>query len=281
MAGGDPEMFDLAEAGLPELPLLGRYTFRRAHTRLEAHMHPGCLELCCLARGQQTYRLTGGEGLPLRECRLRAGDVFITLPDERHDTAGQPQERGILYWLQFDLRRRLLLGLGREGSEKLRRALLTLPVRHFSGGREVLPLFAQLYGRVRDGGEDAGLGVLRLAADCLQLMLAVVEAAARWLGRALEFIDANIDRSLQVAQVARAAGLSESALRAGMLRQCGMPPGEYILRAKIRAAQRLLREGAGVTGTAHALGFSSSQYFATVFKRFTCLTPSQWLRQDG
>ena len=81
--------------------------------------------------------------------------------------------------------------------------------------------------------------------------------------------------------MARAAGLSESALRAGMLRQCGMPPGEYILRAKIREAQRLLREGAGITGAAHALGFSSSQYFATVFKRFTCLTPSQWLRQDA
>jgi AraC-like DNA-binding protein len=38
----------------------------------------------------------------------------------------------------------------------------------------------------------------------------------------------------------------------------------------------LAQPGCRVTTLAHTLGFSSSQYFATVFRRFTGLTPSAY-----
>jgi AraC-like DNA-binding protein len=53
-----------------------------------------------------------------------------------------------------------------------------------------------------------------------------------------------------------------------------MPPHEYILRCKIDRAVAQLEAGErSITDIAYDLGFSSSQYFATVFKRFTRLNP--------
>lgn len=55
----------------------------------------------------------------------------------------------------------------------------------------------------------------------------------------------------------------------------GVPPAEYVLRARIEEARRRLAEpDAAVTDVAFALGFSSSQYFDSSFKRLTNLTPS-------
>ena len=48
-------------------------------------------------------------------------------------------------------------------------------------------------------------------------------------------------------------------------------------RDKIEAAKRLLhQDSTSVTGIALDLGFVSSQYFATVFKRITGVTPSRY-----
>lgn len=281
------EMLDLAAAGLPEIPLLGRYTFRQAQGRLEEHRHTGCLELCCLVEGRQTYRLHGGGGLSERECRLRAGDLFITLPDEEHDTAGQPQERGALFWLHLRLNGKRLLGLGRAESALLRERLLAIPSRHFPGGKKVVACFAALHASAR---QRDGLAGLRIGACCLQLLLAVLDVAGQGvcagvlpepLKLAMEYIRKNLGQPLQVWEVARAARVSGSWLQDAFRSHVGMPPGEYILREKIAAAREALRRGRSVTETAHALGFSSSQYFATVFKRFTTCTPSRWLQENA
>ncbi len=59
-----------------------------------------------------------------------------------------------------------------------------------------------------------------------------------------------------------------------------MPPGEFILRCKVEHARRLLAEEASpITEIAFRLGFSSSQYFATVFKRYTNMTPREARRE--
>jgi AraC-like DNA-binding protein len=59
-----------------------------------------------------------------------------------------------------------------------------------------------------------------------------------------------------------------------------MPPGEYLLRRKVRRAGELLAGGdVSVTEVAQALGFSSSQYFATVFRRYRHQRPSDLLRR--
>ena len=69
------------------------------------------------------------------------------------------------------------------------------------------------------------------------------------------------------------ARLSESRFKARFKREMGVPPAEYWLRKKVEQASVLLAK-ATITQVAHQLGFSSSQYFATVFKRYTLTSPS-------
>ena len=56
----------------------------------------------------------------------------------------------------------------------------------------------------------------------------------------------------------------------------GINPKEYILRKKIILAKQLLLEDRDITSIAYDLGFSSSQSFATSFKKLTCTTPSNY-----
>lgn len=59
----------------------------------------------------------------------------------------------------------------------------------------------------------------------------------------------------------------------------GINPKEYILRKKISLAKQMLREDNNITTIAFTLGFSSSQSFATVFKKLTCTTPSNYRKE--
>ncbi len=61
----------------------------------------------------------------------------------------------------------------------------------------------------------------------------------------------------------------------------GINPKEYILRKKIDLAKQMLRKEMAITTIAFDLGFSSSQSFATVFKKLTCSTPSSFRKKNS
>jgi AraC-like DNA-binding protein len=100
----------------------------------------------------------------------------------------------------------------------------------------------------------------------------------------VEHIEAHLDEAdqLTVDALARVAGISTSRFKALFKRETGVPPAEFALRARVHeAARRLQAGGATVTEVAFGLGFSSSQYFASVFQRFTNSRPSDYLRRSG
>ena len=85
----------------------------------------------------------------------------------------------------------------------------------------------------------------------------------------LAFIEQHLDEAPAVSRLAAQAGLSVPRFKARFRQEFGVPPAEYVLRARIEEARRRLTDGnASITQIAFDLGFSSSQYFATVFKRF-------------
>jgi len=60
----------------------------------------------------------------------------------------------------------------------------------------------------------------------------------------------------------------------------GLNPKEYIIRRKIELAKQMLLQNKPITSIAFDLGFSSSQSFATVFKKLTCMTPSNYKKKQ-
>jgi len=273
---------------LPGLVMFGRYQHAEAVSAIGPHVHQDALEICFLERGEQTFRVKG------LVHRMRGNDQFFTLPDEIHDTANLPEERGILYWLILKLEPvRHFLGLSETQASRLKRGLRRMPTRHFRGH----PDCARLLGEMTDllsekspdrwspGPDYRSLRLQALLLHYLTLTMAASHQGAKGsatplMQRVLHYIETHLDDPVHVPSLVETARLSESRFKTRFKREIGVPPAEFWLRKKIEKAVVLLKTR-NVTEVAHALGFSSSQYFATVFKRYTLTNPSQFCARSG
>jgi AraC-like DNA-binding protein len=270
---------DLRTAGLPFVPLLGRYNYSHARPALAEHSHGKALEICYLVRGRQTYRTQG------RDYYLRGGDVFIAFPGEQHSTGGTPEGKGVLYWVvvQAPGPGARFMGLPARPGHALWRAIRDLGIHHFPGT-----------GKMKEHLDAATLAfhgdapLRRVAINHLLtgffLELATCGFNPRPLERrslepVLKYMAANLGEPVSVPQLAGIARLSTPHFKARFKEEMGVPPAEYQLRARVEEARRRLAASKHtVTRIAFDLGFSSSQYFATVFKRFTGENPSRRVR---
>jgi len=274
-------VMDLRRRGVPSVPVLGRYNYTHANPALPKHAHAGAMEICFLVRGRQTYCVRG------ERFHLRGGDVFLTFPNEEHSTGGAPEEKGLLYWMSLldpSETEGSLLGLSVGDSRALWRNLSRRSRRHFSGNslmKSHLDAVTQCA-----CSSPSALSRIVLTNHLTGFLLAVVDARQatrasdeRWLfQKVFDHIQANLEfpHLLSVDHLARAAGLSPSRFKISFKEETGIPPAEYALRARIAEAERrLAKSKATITEIAYELGFSSSQYFASAFKRLTNLTPRE------
>ena len=269
------------QIGIPGVGEVGRYRYANAYEGLRLRAHPEGLEICFLARGQQTYRVNG------QVYRLRGGDQYLVFPGEPHDSAGMPEEKGVLYWVFLKLTpaRRSLLFLDAAASRTLRRTLLAMPSRHFAAEPGSRDLLEEIFHGIEHGRSK--LDRLATAALIQRYLFATVRASQRnrratpspRIQRTLAHIAENVGELPSVPQLARLVRLSPSRFKARFREEVGLPPREHVLRHKLAVAQSMLRTPkATITSVAHELGFSSSQYFATVFRRFTGMTPTHYQR---
>ena len=106
---------------------------------------------------------------------------------------------------------------------------------------------------------------------------------ARWrLKRALEYVEAQLDKPVSLADVASSAGLTRMHFAAQFRAATGLRPHEYLLRRRIeRAQQMLLGTGMSLVDVALSVGFQTQAHFTSVFKRFTGQPPRAWRQSRG
>jgi AraC-like DNA-binding protein len=274
------KIVDFRELGFRDVLALGRYSYAHAHEPLREHTHGEMFEICYLDEGTQEYEVEG------RRFLLKGGDVFVTFPNEMHGSGSSPLSRGRLYWMLISVpsKRERFLNLSPREGQELVGGLLDIPYRHFKGGAQLKHHLENIF-KVHDR-DDAVLREAGLKNHILRFLLDVLERAqlhARTvispvITRVQEYIEGHIfEEPPQIRDLAEVAGLSESRFKVRFKEESGMSPGSYISAVKIEKAKELLEDtGLSVTEIAFRLGFSSSQYFATVFKRFTTMRPLQW-----
>jgi len=274
----DRVVLDLRPLGIPEVPMLGRYHYTHAHQGLVSHAHPGAMEICYLAKGTQIYRVGR------QDYVLRGGDIFVTLPGEEHSTGEAPEEKGMLYWIHFILPRGsgTFLNCPPEDTRKLMAQLRAMPHRQFSGIPQLQVLLDDVLRTALPGAKNNPLQRMALNVRLAEFLLEVLTCSRRKpraglskdVHAVLRHIEAKIGEPLSVGELAGRMGLSVSRFKTRFKKEIGIPPAEYVLRCKVSEAKKLLaRPGTTVTDTAYQLSFSSSQYFATVFKRYTGKNP--------
>jgi AraC-like DNA-binding protein len=273
----DRRVLDLRPHGLAEIPMLGWYHYVRARPDLPVHRHAGGFEICYLERGRQIFEVDG------RQYRLSGGDIFITFPDEPHSTGGYPSEPGILYWLNLRLPDSGcgLLGLQCSESDCLVECLLRLPYRHFGATQQTKAMFGELvalHDRPKTFQRTIRMrcAVIRLLFEVIDGSLGhVASATSQRMAEVIQWISAHPQADFCLQDLARRAHLSVSHFKKRFKDETGLSPWQFILHHRIEIAkEQLITSDTSVTQIAYDLGFGSSQYFATVFKRMTGLTPT-------
>ncbi len=101
-----------------------------------------------------------------------------------------------------------------------------------------------------------------------------------YIAKVDRFLESNIEFMGPVERLFDLLGVSRSGGYDLFHKVFGISPKEYILRRKVVMAKKMLLENRDISTIAYELGFSSSQNFATTFKKLTCLTPSAYKKKN-
>ncbi|WP_206078266.1 helix-turn-helix domain-containing protein [Poseidonocella sp. HB161398] len=105
-----------------------------------------------------------------------------------------------------------------------------------------------------------------------------VRGLAPWqLVRACEMMDAQLDGSLKIAEIAAACRLSRSHFTRGFKLSTGMPPYRWITQRRIDRARDLLGSSRlSLQEIALSCGFADQSHFTRAFTRSTGISPGRW-----
>ncbi len=147
--------------------------------------------------------------------------------------------------------------------------------------RRVITDLANLDGMEERCARIAAAGdIARILARCGEAPPLVPGPAHARLAEVLAAIDERIADPSPLRRLAQRVGVGHARLHELFHEAVGCAPGEYILRRRILAAQRLLAESsAPLEVIATACGITSAPYLCRLFRQRTGMTPGQWRKR--
>ena len=113
--------------------------------------------------------------------------------------------------------------------------------------------------------------------ESVRQMLNPPTAPKEFVSAAVAYLRAHLQDTVRMSDLVRHVGFSRARLFDIFKAQTGLTPNHYLQRLRIERAQaQLTQTKLSITEIAHATGFSSGQYFSTVFGRYTGLSPSNF-----
>jgi AraC-like DNA-binding protein len=247
-----------------------RATFRRhayaRHTH-ETYAIASILEGCetFFHRGEQHY--------------AGAGTLAVVCPEELHD--GAPYGGGFEYRTFYPSAE-----LMQEIAEDVAGRPLARPP-HFALSVIEDPELVQAHSRLHSCLSQDG-GPASVMEQDSRLVAFLAKLIARWADldaplparagtqsilRARDYLDAHAGEEVELADLARVAGLSRSHLIRAFRREVGLTPHAYLMDRRFRAASRLLERGEAPGDVAAACGFFDQSHLNRVFKARMGVTP--------
>lgn len=267
---------------LPDVEMLGWARFPRTQIHgLSAHRHDA-YEFCWIADGSVVWWVEE------ERFSVGRGEVFFTRPGELHGGWDRMMHPCELYWVQVRIAEDATLpGWDVPQTEEFRRLLDRDGVRHFPAHPSVSDSFLGLLEEFRSREQPLGVEMARSHLHRLMVQIVRDRLAATQremepplsaeITAALEWMQYRLSEPFCIQEVAAAIGLHPSRFHDRFLNEVGQTPAEWRMRQRIAAAERLLQGDAeSITDVAFALGFASSQYFATAFKKYTGWTPTAY-----
>lgn len=265
------------ESGLPELPEVGKLQVKNAAWPMPMESHPDAVEFLLLRSGCKQIQVED------RLYEMQGGDLLVVFPGERHGAEDFVQNRTSLAYLLMAVPTEVprFCMLEEEERSALWEQLKLLKGRMLKVSPSVCRTMDRLFDHVNTG---LPLERARIRTELMRFLFQILEEA----GEEDKFLPADIAAVIRyireareempdIAKMAALVNLSESRFKQKFKQATGIPPAEFTVREKIRESQTLLKDPARtVTSIAMELGFSSSQHFSVLFRKYTGLSPIQY-----
>lgn len=260
----------------------GRQINISAEQPLCLHKHENAFEFVIAKEGtfefwvdNKTYSISGNE-------------IFISLPDELHSSAKSPLTVGEFFWIQIDMSEdNNFLFLNHEAAETLKRRLYSINTHVIeTADKTIVELCSDIYKMLI--GENLKADKYKISNYVAFLIEKITEATATRketvtddIKKVVEYIKENIYDEISIDKLASYQNLSTTYFKLKFKAQMGISPGNFINKEKINLAKSLLMEGKSVTDVGVMLGFSTPSYFSQVFRKYTTMTPTQFLNENN
>ena len=252
------------------------------------HYHEGILEIHCVVKGRSVMQLQRENHTETLTCT--GGEAMAVFPGECHSRGnGSHQEPCELYAAQLNLAEADdFLGLNPEKGRSLCDSLARTSRRLVRMESEDLALLRRAFGLfATQDPEDRDAGVAHLLCFLYRfLRLPPVETMMRTpsderIQRVLDHVEANISEPFSLETLASLSGYSLSRFKTRFREETGQTPALYISALRVeRAKLELENTDQSITDIAYNLGWSSGNYFCTVFKKLTGVSPLTYRRQN-
>ncbi|WMJ24427.1 AraC family transcriptional regulator [Paludicola sp. MB14-C6] len=264
---------------IPEILIFCKCDYQTTYQKLEAHIHKDCFEMVYFFNGCQDYWVEGNE------YHCRSGELFLTKPNELHSSGESLEQKSGLYYIIFHLTENTnaFLGLDDKDLFTLKQVLFGMDTRKVQGSAR----FKQLLEQVVNVYEQKDLFYNnRIKGLYIEIFYEMIQLIKRQneqkpkekaILKSIAYIQEHILENITVEQLAELEYLSYTQFILLFKEATGFSPHDFIVREKIEVAKDMLRyTKLPITQVAVALNFSSSQYFATVFKRYVGLSASEY-----
>ncbi len=264
--------------GIDHAYRIGKCSLYKAQRPLMLHVHKECFEICFHFSGSQIYTING------ETFQTKAGEVFITLPDELHGTGVNVEEKSGFFYFIFrghpDMKD--FMGLGESDSQYIMKTLYSVGNRVWKTNKNIYKILDSIvtmyYSNEPMSRPRIYAYILEFFYVLLQDILLqnrISEFCPKEFKELRAYIDANPAACKGVTELANQLSMSLSQFKINFKKYTGYAPWDYIMRKRIdRAKELLTMNDQSITEIAFELGFSSSQHFSAAFKKYTGCTPS-------
>ena len=259
--------------GFLRLRVVGSQSAFDSSYRVEGRLRP--------AEHQCTYQYTlSGEGIFRRgdtEYRVPVGSGFlcrIADPLIAYYYPRDAKEHWRFLWISFDGGNAADLADGLVAHHG--------PIFHVAASHEVIQEFLAF----ARAGDEQEISAARSAEMAVRLLTALAHSAAQDQGdipsaelvrSASALVAKHLNEDINVSRLATRLGVSRGFLSRSFKNATGSTLHDYILRNKVLAACRMLKESSLSHATiAKRIGYDSSAHFSRVFRRVMQMTPRRF-----